>query len=138
MGLLFNDREDFKKDVEEKFGKEKNYLIVFKHNSPVKNVLKLIVSNLYNTYDSNRTYILVFDNKGIYEKEISNSDKANFFLMPENEIDNFTVNKKSNKAYINFTHIGKEISYEIPFTGKLFTDNKNNYKALLKKDWERI
>lgn len=110
MGLLFNDKDDLKREVEEKFGNGKNYLIAFKHNSPVKKGLKLIMSNLYNTYDSNRTFILVFDNKGIYEKEISNSDKDNFYLMPENEVEDFNVDKKSRKAYITFKHVGKKIS----------------------------
>ena len=41
MGLLFNDNEAIKKEVEEKFGKGTNYLLALKHNGPVKSTLKL-------------------------------------------------------------------------------------------------
>ena len=35
---------------------------------------------------------------------------------------------------MDFKHIGKKISYEISFTGKLFKDNKSNYEFILKKN----
>ena len=138
MGLFFNDKEELKKGIEKRFGHGTSFLIAIKHNSPVKKGIKMIISNLYNTYDSNRTFLLVFDSKGIYEKEISNSDKTDFYLMPESEIENISVEEKSNKAYINFDHIGKELSYEIPFDGRLFKDNKENFNALRASSWQRL
>lgn len=138
MGLLFNDKNDFDKDVKERFGENQNYLIAIKHNSPARKAINLAISGLYNAYDSNRTFILVFNNKGIYEKEISNSDKADFYLIPGNEIEDFNFEEKNNKVFIDFKHIGKKISYEIPFTGKLFKDNKINYEFILNKNWEMI
>lgn len=136
MGLFFNDKDELRKDVENSFGKGRNFLIAIKHKGPIKQGIKMIISNFYNTYDSNRTFLLVFDNKGIYEKEISNSDKTDFYLMPESEIENFSVEEKSSKAYIKFEHIGKSLSYEIPFDGRLFKDNKENFNALRASSWQ--
>ena len=135
MGLLFNDKDELKRDVEERFGKGKNFLVAMKHNGLVKSGLKLFISNLFYTYDNNRAFVLVIDKKGIYEKEISNSDNTGFYLMPENEIQNFEVNTKSNKAYISFNHVGKKISYEIPFRGKIFRDNMRNFKKFESDNW---
>lgn len=138
MGLLMNSREEIKENVVSRFGQEKNYLVVFKHNSPAKSVLKLLLSKLYYIFDNSRTFILVFDNKGIYEKEISNSTKTDFYLFPESEIENFEINNKTNKSIISFDHLGKKISYEIPMNGKIFKDNKENLEVLVKNNWERI
>lgn len=138
MGLFFNDKDELRKDIENSFGKDTNFLIAIKHNGTIKQGIKMIISNLYNTYDSNRTFLLVFDKKGIYEKEISNSDKTDFYLMPESEIENISVEEKSNKAYINFDHVGKRLSYEIPFDGRLFKDNKENFNALRSSSWQRL
>ena len=44
MGLLFNDNEAIKKEVEEKFGARAKYLFAMKHNGPVKSTLKLFYS----------------------------------------------------------------------------------------------
>nr|WP_276938968.1 histidine kinase [Helcococcus sueciensis] len=138
MGLLMNSREEIKKSVVNRFGNEKNYLVVFKHNSLSKNILKILLSKLYYIFDNSRTFILVFDNKGIYEKEISNSTRTDFYLFPESEIENFEINNKTNKSIISFDHLGKNISYEVPMTGKIFKDNKENLAALVKNNWERI
>lgn len=135
MGLLFNDKDELKTDVEERFGKGKNFLVAMKHNGVIKSGLELLISGLLYTLDNNRTFVLVIDKKGIYEKEISNSDNKGFYLMPENEIQNFEVNTKSNKAYISFNHVGKKISYEIPFTGRIFKDNKTNFKKFESDNW---
>lgn len=135
MGLLFNDKDELKRDVEERFGKGKNFLVAMKHNGVIKSGLELLISGLLYTLDNNRTFVLVIDKKGIYEKEISNSDNKGFYLMPENEIQNFEVNTKSNKAYISFNHVGKKISYEIPFTGRIFKDNKTNFKKFESDNW---
>lgn len=135
MGLLFNDKDELKTDVEERFGKGKNFLVAMKHNGVIKSGLELLISGLLYTYDNNRTFVLVIDKKGIYEKEISKSDNKGFYLKPENEIQNFEVNTKSNKAYISFNHVGKKISYEIPFTGRIFKDNKTNFKKFESDNW---
>lgn len=138
MGLLMNSREEIKESVVSRFGQEKNYLVAFKHNSPGKSVLKLLLSKLYYIFDNSRTFILVFDNKGIYEKEISNSTKTDFYLYPESEIENFEINNRTNKSIISFDHLGKKISFEIPMTGKIFKSNKENLEALVTDNWDRI
>lgn len=135
MGLLFNDKDELKRDVEERFGKGKNFLVAMKYNGVIKSGLELLISGLLYTLDNNRTFVIVIDKKGIYEKEISNSSNTDFYLMPENEIQDFEVNTKSNKAYISFNHVGKKISYEIPFRGKIFRDNMRNFKKFESDNW---
>ena len=43
MGLLFNTSDDMDKKVREKFGDDKSYLLVFKHNSPAKDISKFLL-----------------------------------------------------------------------------------------------
>lgn len=138
MGLLFNDNEAIKKEVEEKFGAQAKYLFAMKHNGPVKSTLNLFLLDGLYAYEANRTFVLVFDKKGIYEKEISNSDKKEFYLYPESEIENFEVHREAKKATIHFLHIGKSIAYEIPFRGRLFSENEDQFNGLEKADWQRL
>lgn len=137
MGLLTNDKKEIQQMVEEQFGEGKNYVLALKHNNAAESGLKLLISSLYNTLDSNRTFILVFNSKGIYEKEISTSDKSKFYLMPESEIEELTFDEKDKKGYINFRHITKNLSYEIPFTGKLFEGNRERFEKL-EKEWAEL
>lgn len=138
MGLLFNDNEAIKKEVEEKFGAQAKYLFAMKHNGPVKSTLKLFLLDGLYAYEANRTFVLVFDKKGIYEKEISNSDKKEFYLYPESEIENFEVHREAKKATIHFLHIGKSIAYEIPFRGRLFSENEDQFNGLEMANWQQI
>ena len=138
MGLLFNDNEAIKKEVEEKFGAQAKYLFAMKHNGPVKSTLKLFLLDGLYAYEANRTFVLVFDKKGIYEKEISNSDKTEFYLYPESEIEEFEVHREAKKATIHFLHIGKSIAYEIPFRGRLFSENEDRFNGLEKANWQQI
>nr|WP_296153988.1 hypothetical protein [uncultured Peptoniphilus sp.] len=137
MGLFTNDKQEIQKMVEEQFGEGKNYVLALKHNNAAESGLKLLISSLYNTLDSNRTFILVFDSKGICEKEISTSDKSKFYLMPESEVEELTFDEKDKKGYINFRHITKNLSYEIPFTGRLFEGNKERFEQL-QKEWAEL
>lgn len=139
MGLLFNDNNEINEKIKNEFGNLDNHLIAFKHNGIKKGLAKLlIIGGLYYTFDSNRTFILYFSNKGIHEEEISNSVKGDFLLMPWNEISSFDIKVKNNKAIIELVHIGKRIGYEIPFNGKIFGTNKDNLKKLEEKDWNKI
>lgn len=138
MGLLFNDTNDIKAKVEDNFNDNKNFLVAMKHNDTKTGLGKLVVSNLLYTMDSARTFILYLSPKGIYEKEISNSSKGNFTLLPANEIEDFEIEEKSNKTIINFLHLGKKISYEIPYEGKIFMDNEANFQILKANNWNMI
>lgn len=138
MGFLFNDVNEFRKKIYEKFKNTDSYLFAIKHNSTGKGFLKLFVSNLYNTVDSSRTFLLHFNEKGVYEKEISNSTKGDFILMPWDEINSFEIDERSNKSFINFSHLGKKISYEIFFKGKMCEDNVGNFKNLKENNWHRL
>ena len=109
-----------------------------KHNGPVKSTLKLFLLDGLYAYEANRTFVLVFDKKGIYEKEISNSDKKEFYLYPESEIEKFEVHRETKKATIHFLHIGKSIAYEIPFRGRLFSENEDQFNGLEKANWQQI
>lgn len=125
MGIIFNDPIKIKESIKNRFGENTTYLIVLKHNSPLKQGIKLLISNLYNTYDSNRSFILVFTEEGIFKKEISKSDKSDFKFIPINEIDNLNIIEKSSNAFLDFNYLDKSYSYKVPFSGKIFNDNKN-------------
>lgn len=137
MGLFTNNKQEIQQMVEEQFGTGKNYVLALKHNGAAKSTLKFLINSLYYSYDSNRTFILVFDSKGIYEKEISMSDKSDFYLMPVSEIEELTLDEKNKKGYVNFRHITKNLSYEIPFTGRLFDGNKERFEKL-QKEWAEL
>lgn len=138
MGLLFNTSEDMDKKVREKFGDDKSYLIVFKHNSPAKDINKwFLIGGLYYTMDSSRTFILYFDPKGVYESEISNSDKKDFLFMAWNEIEDFEL-VEGNKKILKINHLGKTYEYEVELNGRLFKNNYKNLTNLMENNWNRI
>lgn len=138
MGLLFNDTNEIKAKVEENFNDNKNFLVAMKHNDTKTGLAKLMLSSILYIMDSTRTFILYFSPKGIYEKEMSNSVKGNFSLIPANEIEDFKVTYKSSKAIIEFYHIGKKVAYEIPYDGKIFVENKKNLDNLKENNWNII
>ena len=138
MGLLFNDKKEFSDKVEKIFGDRDNYLVAFKTNDLKTGLVKLILSNIYYTFDSSRTFILYFSPKGLYESEISNSTKRDFLLMPWNEIEDFEVDEKNNKAIISLRHLGKKVMYEVDFKGKIFEGNEERFMELKSKHWNRI
>lgn len=138
MGLFFNNKNNIDKKVVENFGKNDDYLVAIKHNGPIKGLGKLLASTSYNVFDSNRTFIINFTSKGIYEKEISNSTKGDFSLLPANEIESLNFDIKDNKAIIDIVHLGKKLSYEIPFNGKIFSNNKINFENIRFNDWYMI
>ncbi len=137
MGLLFNTSEDLDKKVIEKFGDDKAYLVVFKHNSPAKGLGKLLLSSVYYVFDSNRTFLLYFDPKGVYESEISNSDKKDFLFMAWNEIEDFELVEGSKKI-LKINHLGKVYQYQVELNGKLFKNNYKNLTELMENNWNRI
>lgn len=139
MGLLFNTSEEITDKVLETFDDKENYLVVFKHNDTKTDLFKwLVIGGLYYTTDSSRSFILNFSHRGIYEVEISNNMKKNFLIMPWNEISSFEVVKKNKKAIITLVHVGKKVSYEVPFTGKIANGNEERFVKLEEKEWNRI
>lgn len=138
MGLFINTANEVTEKVKENFNDDENYLFVLKHNDFKTGLFKLLLSKLYYTMDSARSFILYFSEKGIYEKEISNTMNGNFVLMPWNEIGKFNVDLKSNKAIITLFHIGKKVLYEVPFSGTMAKSNKKMLEKLLGKNFNRI
>lgn len=137
MGLLFNTSEDLDKKVKEKFGDDKAYLVVFKHNNTANRLGKLLLSSVYYVFDSNRIFLLYFDPKGVYESEISNSDKKDFLFMAWNEIEDFEL-VEGNKKILKINHLGKVYEYEVELDGKLFKNNYKNLKDLIENNWNRV
>lgn len=86
MGLLMNTANEVAEKVKDNFNDDENYLFALKNNDVKTGLFKLILSKLYYTMDSARSFILYFNEKGINEKEISNTLKGNFVLMPWNEV----------------------------------------------------
>lgn len=137
MGLLFNTSEDLDKKVKEKFGDDKAYLVVFKHNNTANRLGKLLLSSVYYVFDSNRIFLLYFDPKGVYESEISNTDKKDFLFMAWNEIEDFKL-VEGNKKILKINHLGKVYEYEVELDGKLFKNNYKNLKDLMENNWNRV
>lgn len=138
MGLLMNTANEVAEKVKENFNDTENYLFALKCNDFKTGLFKLLLSRLYYTMDGARSFILYFNEKSIYEKEISNTMNGNFVLMPWNEIGEFNVDLKSRKAIITLFHIGKKVLYEIPYTGTMAKSNKNMLEKLLGKNFNRI
>lgn len=138
MGLLMNTANEVAEKVKDNFNDDENYLFALKNNDVKTGLFKLILSKLYYTMDSARSFILYFNEKGINEKEISNTFKGNFVLMPWNEVEEFNVDLKSRKAIITLFHIGKKVLYEVPFSGAMAKSNKNMLEKLLGKNFNRI
>ena len=92
-----------------KFGTADNYPVAVKHNSMFKGLLKLLLSNLLYAIDGSRTFVLYFDDTGIYEKELSLTDDVPFLLIPWREVYDFGYKDKGNKVCLNVDHLGKPI-----------------------------
>lgn len=138
MGLLMNTASEIADKVKEDFNDDKNYLFALKRNDFKRGLLKLFLSRLYYIMDGARSFVLYFSEKGIYEKEISNSVKGNFVLMPWDEIENFTVDYKGSKANITLVHLGAELLYEVPFTGSMAKGNRERLDDLQKKAYNKL
>ena len=138
MGLLMNTANEVAEKVKDNFNDDENYLFALKNNDVKTRLFKLILSKLYYTMDSARSFILYFNEKGINEKEISNTLKGNFVLMPWNEVEDFVIDIKNNKANLAFSHVGKKVLYEVPFSGAMANKNKIMLENLLGKNFNRI
>lgn len=138
MGFLFNDVNEIREKVKENFLNTKDYLVTMKYNDIERSILQLVICRLFYIFDSARTFVLNFDEKGVYELEISNGVKGKFVLIPWHEISNLELYYKNNKAIITFFHIGKKLSYEIYFDRKIFNDNYKNLENLKSKNFYRI
>lgn len=138
MGLLWNTTNEIDDKVQENFGDTENHLLVNKHNDAAKGLAKLLLSTAYSIWDNTRQYILYFSAKGISEKETSGTLKGPFLMMPWHEIEDFAVERKRNRAILTFTHLGKKLSYEIPFTGAIYQGNDTRLERLERVRWNRI
>lgn len=138
MGLLMNTANEVAEKVKDNFNDEENYLFALKCNDFKTGLFKLLLSKLYYTMDGARSFILYFSEKGIYEKEISNTMNGNFVLMPWNEVEDFVIDIKNNKANLAFSHLGKKLLYDVPFSGAMAKKNKNMLENLLGKNFNRI
>ena len=138
MGKLFTKSSDVCNMVREKFGTTDNYLVAVKRNSVAKDLLEWwLLSSLLYAIDSGRTFVLYFDDKGIYEKELSFTDNAPFLLIPWREVYDFNFEDKGNKVYINVNHLGKTYSYEITFNNYLLRGNRERLQQLIAHNFRR-
>ncbi|WP_216388361.1 hypothetical protein [Arcanobacterium phocae] len=138
MGLFTTNSRDIARQVKESFGDTDSYLVVLKHNSVPKGLLKLLLSVMYFVVDSSREFILYFDEKGVHEKEFGFSDGTQFLLIPWHEIDEFSVEERRNKSIIRLTHLGKEYSYEVHYSGNVTMSNQERLQKLVAKSWHKI
>lgn len=137
MGKIFTTHEEVAQMVREEFGDTQNYLVALKHNNWKKSLLKLLISNIYAAVDSARQYILVFDEQGIHEKEMSFSDHADFVLIPWHEIQEFDIHPKGKKTIIEVNHLGKIYAYEVEDNEHLLKGNDERLEHLQANDFYR-
>lgn len=138
MGLFTQDINEIRNKVENVFHDTKNYVVGLQHRSGLKQIVILLLSNLIYAIDNNRSFLLYFDNQGIYEAETSFKDKSQFLLMPWHEITDFMYEDKGNKVILSYSHLGEKRGYVIDFGGKIMKDNRENTMLLINKDWNRI
>lgn len=130
--------EDVRELVRANFGESKDYIIVMKRNNPVKNLLKLLFSNLYYVIDNNRCFVLVFTERGIFEKEISFSVNGEFTLLPWHEVREFRAEKKLNSMLLHVQHLDQVIEYRMLYAeGRLMAGNMERARQLEKAGWHR-
>lgn len=137
MGIFTTSASGIKKQVIKEFGETEDYLVALKHNSMGRGLSKLLVSNLYFASDSSREFILYFNRNGIYEKEISVSDRAPFELYPWREIEDFEVKEKDRTVILNVTHRGIIYSYEADLSGGIMNGNEQRIEHLIRNNWYR-
>ncbi len=139
MGFLSYSLDDIKNKVRECFGNTDNYLYVFNRDNVKKGLARfLLLGPLAFVLTGSQNYILNFNEKGIYEKNISTNLKGNFVLMPWHEIEDFKVGFRMNIAIIEFLHLGKKMRYEVPFKGRMCIENSDNLEKLQDVKWHQI
>lgn len=138
MGLFTVSKDEVKRNVQQRFSDTDSYLIALKHNTEKGGLLKLMVSTLWAATDDAREFILVFTEKGIYENEISLSNKKDYALIPWQEVTNFGLDKRGKETVLSVDHLGKRYGYVIPFTGPPMNGNKERYEKLKQANWHRL
>lgn len=139
MGLLTNSINEIREDVKNRFGDTNNYLVVIKKNKASTGFINLfIIGGLLYPLLANRTFIIEFTSQGIYEKEISNSTKGDYVLIPWNEISDFNIQRGNMDTVIEYYYLGKKIMYKVCYNGVPYKDNKENEYKLYNKDWNRV
>lgn len=138
MGLFIQNTKEIREKVEKVFHDTSNYVVALQHRSALKQFGSLLLSNVLYATDSNRTFLLYFDNQGIYEAETSFSDKSQFLFMPWHEITDFSYQDKGGHILLTYTHLGQKRGYQIDFNGAIMKDNRENTLSLIQKDWNRV
>lgn len=138
MGLFTQNTKEIKEKVERVFHDTTNYVVAIQHRSALKQLGSLLLSNVLYATVSNRTFLLYFDNQGIYEAETSFTDKSQFLLMPWHEITDFSYRDIGGHILLTYTHLGQKRRYQIDFNGAIMKDNRDNTLSLIEKDWNRI
>lgn len=138
MGLFTQNADEIREKVESVFHDTKNYVVALQHRSEARQAGLLFFSTLLYVIDSNRSFLLQFENQGIYEAETSFTDKSQFLLMPWHEISDFEFEDRGDKVLLSFSHLGQKRGYEIDFGGRIMKDNRDNVMSLIQRDWNRI
>lgn len=138
MGLFTQSTDEIRDKVENVFHDTNNYVVAMQHRGLLKQLGLLLLGSVIYVTDSCRTFLLYFDPQGIYEAEISFSDKSQFLLMPWHEISDFKYKDKGSKVILSYSHLGQKRGYVIDFGGNIIKDNRENTLSLIQKDWNRI
>ena len=137
MSFLLYDMEEIRSQVRAAFGDTDNYLVVVKHNDWQSDLVKLLISSLFYATDSSRQFLIYFNQKGIYEKELGTPLKGDFVLMPWHEIEEYSLKPWYMHKVIRFLHLGKKVGYDVQLSGRINQDNRANLAKLIANDWKR-
>lgn len=137
MSFLLYDMEEIRSQVRAAFGDTDNYLVVVKHNGWQSGLVKLLISSLLYATDSSRQFLIYFNQKGIYEKELGTPLKGDFVLMPWHEVEEYSLKPWCMHKVIRFLHLGKKVGYDVQLSGRINQDNRANLAKLIANDWKR-
>lgn len=126
-----------KEDIKERFGENDSYLLALKQEGFKRGLAKIVSTNLLINREKSDLYILFFDEKGIYRKNITEKLDDDYKFFEWNKIDFVNLVEKNISAVLEISRMGEIFGFEIMYEGELFAENKENLKNLKANNWNK-
>lgn len=127
--------DQIKENIKKNFGENDSYLLALKQEGFKRGLSKIVSTNLLINREKSDLYILFFDEKGIYRKNITEKLDDDYKLISWKRIDFVNLVEKTRVSILEISHMGEKIGFEIPYEGDLYKENKENLKKLKEKNW---
>lgn len=121
--------------LKEEFGDNKNYLLALRHDGFKRGLSKIVSANIFINREKSDLYLLYFDKKGIYKKNLTNSTEDDFKLIYWNKIDYVNLIEKAKLSILEVSNMGQIIGFEIPYDKDFYKENEENIKKLKEINW---